>query len=64
MRAGTLLAMGWYRRFDRWLRARAERHVARDTYRRREKSLYSATGAVGRAFGWKPRGRGESDRDS
>jgi hypothetical protein len=45
----------WYRRFDRWLRERAQRHVDSDTYKRREKALYDATSAIGRAQGWDPK---------
>jgi hypothetical protein len=45
----------WYRHFDRWLRERAQRHVESDAYKRREKALYNATSAIGRAHGWDPK---------
>jgi hypothetical protein len=48
-------SLHWYRRFDRWLRDRAQRHVHSDTYKRREKALYEATGVIGRAWGWEPK---------
>jgi hypothetical protein len=50
-----------YRRFDRWLRDRAQRYVDRDTYKRREKALYDATSAIGRAQGWEPKSTEPSD---
>jgi hypothetical protein len=48
-------SLHWYRRFDRWLRDRAQRHVDSDTYKRREKAAYEATSAIGRALGWEPK---------
>ncbi len=56
-----MLSLHWYRRFDRWLRDRAQRHVESDTYKRREKALYEATSAIGRAQGWEPKSAERSD---
>jgi hypothetical protein len=52
----TLRAMpipAWYRRFDAWLRGRAQRHVESDAYKRREKALYDSTRVLGESQGWK-----------
>jgi hypothetical protein len=51
----------WYRRFDTWLRGRAQRHVESDAYKRREKALYDTTRVLGEAHGGKPK---ETGKDS